>query len=136
MSTYILNYDVHVITCPHKLRRSFQFSIFIHSDEWNFINLIPQCIVNKFEDVNKRTFSSRRKFKGVWSGITYSHKSRGEYTESLNIEKRKIHLKHGHRGGFWDINGHTSGNFSCLGQKDLRGQGDFWEILNESFYCH
>ena len=35
----------------------------------------------------------------------------------FNIEKRKIHLKHEPRGKFLDINGWTSGNFSCLSQE-------------------
>ena len=38
-----LNYDVHVVTCLHKFRISYHWSIFINLDECNFLILITQC---------------------------------------------------------------------------------------------
>ena len=55
--------------------------------------------------------------KGVWSIRTYSHKIRGKYTDTFNIEKLKIHMKHEPRGKFLDINDCTPMSFSFLGQE-------------------
>ena len=108
ISTCSLVYDIHVVTCLHKFRRSCQWSILINLDKCNFLILVNKFSEKKFEDVKKWTFASGCKPKGVWSSSTYIHKSRGKSTGVFKIEKRKIHLNHEPRRKFWDINGWTS----------------------------
>ena len=115
--TYILKYDVHVMKHLYKCRIYCPCSILINSDECNFILLIPQFCDKKFEDVERGTFASGWKSKGVWTGRTYNHKSRGKSMYAFNIEKRKIHLKYEPRGKIQDINGWIYGDFNCLGQE-------------------
>ena len=51
LSSCILNYSVHVMTCINEFKRSYQCSIFINPDECNCITLIPQCSDKKLYDV-------------------------------------------------------------------------------------
>ena len=141
ISTCSLNYDVHVITCTHKFIKSWQCSIFIQLDECNFIILIPQYSYKEFEYVKSQTYASGWKPKGVLIIRTYSKRSRGKPKDSFNIEKRKINLKHEHRGKVLDTNGRKSGNFCCLGQETNRSgllqvREIYQETLHESFYWY
>ena len=116
VSTCILNHYVCVMTCLHRFRISFQFSIFVHSYERKFLILVTQCSDKKFENVNRWTFASGWKPKRKLSSRTYIHKIQGWSTYDFNIKNRKIHFNHEPRGEIWDINVWTSGNFSCLGR--------------------
>ena len=48
ISTCILNYDVNIVACLHEFIRSCQSSIFINSDEFNYLIFIYQCSDRKF----------------------------------------------------------------------------------------
>ena len=85
ISTGCFNYNVHVMTCPHKFIISWQCSIFIELYESKFLIMIPQFNDKEFEDLNGRPFSYGYKYKGVWSGTTYSYKGRGKSTYAFNI---------------------------------------------------
>ena len=136
-----LNYYVNVMTCTNKSRRSCQCKILIHWYECNFLIRITQCSDKLFEYFKRRPFASGCEPKRVWLSITDYHKIWCKSTDIFNTEKREIHLKHEPRSTFWDVNGQTSGNLSCLGQESnrkgiLQVRDICWNKLHESFSIH
>ena len=51
--TCILNYDVHVMACPHKSRRSFQCSLLIHWAKCKLLIVINKCSDKYSEDIKR-----------------------------------------------------------------------------------
>ena len=118
----MLKYDVHVMTCLSKFRRSYQWYIFIHSVEWNSSSLLSNVVASNLRVSRCVIFLLSGNSKGyeVWGISTYIHKSRGKSTDYFNIEKRKIRLNHEPRDKLWDINDRTYGYLCCLCQEKNR----------------
>ena len=108
------------MTFINKFIRYCQWSIFIQLYERNVFILITECSDKEFEDVKRRKFSSGWKYKEVRISRTYIHKSRSKSTDTFNIKKLTIYLKHETRGNLYTSMVGTFGILIALDKGKIR----------------